>query len=69
MATLLHGWYSAKSEEVVMEEVECSVPVYVDADGNHVSVTFVTRERELDYICKWDDLQYRGEVFKWHNEN
>lgn len=69
MSDVWHGWYSAKSEKVIIGDVECSIPVYLDADGNPVQVTFVTREKELGYVCTWDDLQYRGEVFKWCNKN
>lgn len=70
----LHGWFSAKAEEQACnltksEGIVCSIPVYLDAEGNHIQVTFVTIEKELDYLCQWDDLQYRGEVYKWSNEN
>ena len=69
MSDKWHAWYSAEAEAVEMAGIECSMPIYLDAEGNHVKVTFVTREKELNYNCQWEDLQYKGEVFKWSNEN
>jgi len=69
MSNPLHGWYSEQCEASMRElqDIHCSVPVYLDAGSNHVRVTFVTMERELDYLCTWEDLEYCGEVFKWSN--
>ena len=60
-----HAWYSAKSEaRCRLEQVSSYTPVYVNAEGQPVAVTFVTRDRELDFYSFWDDLQYQGIVFK-----
>ena len=61
---MFHAWYSAKSEaQSRLQEVTSYVHVYVNAEGQRVPVTFVTRAPELDFYSWWDDLQYQGVVF------
>lgn len=60
-----HAWYSAKSENHTQrQDVQSFTPVYVNEHGEIVRVTFVTRERELDFFSSWDDLEYKGIVRK-----
>tara|TARA_B100000780_G_C21023439_1_gene410232 strand:+ start:657 stop:806 length:150 start_codon:yes stop_codon:yes gene_type:complete len=46
-------------------DIQSEIPIYLDSDGNHVDVSFVTKTEFLDYECMWDDLEYRGKVVKW----
>lgn len=60
-----HAWYSAKSEEKSKQsDIHIETPTYVDDMGEPVQVTFVQRERDLDFYSTWDDLQYIGVVTK-----
>lgn len=61
----LHAWYSAKSETQTQRQgIQSFTPIYVNEHGENVPVTFVTRERELDFFSYWDDLEYKGIVWK-----
>lgn len=61
-----HAWFSVKCKVACSEmDIQSEIPIYLDSDGNHVEVSFVTKTEFLDYECTWDDLEYRGKVVKW----
>lgn len=67
--SLWHAWFSSQSNAACRETcrrdgIECLTPVYLDEDGKVVDVTFVTKNRTLEYDCKWEDLHYIGKVTK-----
>lgn len=53
---LYHAWYSKK-------QLKHTGTVWVSRGGERKEATMVSEK--LDHGCKWDDLEYLGEGWKW----
>lgn len=54
----MHAWYSEQQKQ------ENGYTIWTDKDGKEVIATNITRTKET--LSKWQDLQYVGEVEKFH---
>lgn len=53
----MHAWYSPQMAK------HCGTAIYAREDGSEVHVTVVNQTP--NHGCKWDDLEYIGEVSHW----
>ena len=69
--TTNHAWYSRKQHEAIFrrkthstEEGRPQISVWAKEDGQTVVATTISRNKN-DSGCKFDDMEYRGEVVRW----